>query len=66
VKYTTLLGGGGSGPCPVRRQLEVTAFPTVVLIDEAGQILWRSEGLDAHGLYDLEMNIRRGLNMRTR
>jgi thiol-disulfide isomerase/thioredoxin len=63
IEYPMLLGGGGAGPCPVGTQLQVHRFPTVILIDETGQIVWRSEGLDARGKYDLEMEIRRGLNM---
>src|SRR5205085_2781060 len=39
INYTTLLGGGGPGPCPVRTQFEVNAFPTLILVDESGQIL---------------------------
>ena len=46
--YQTLLGGGGQGTCPVRTQFEINAFPTLVLLDGTGQILWRSEGLDAN------------------
>jgi thiol-disulfide isomerase/thioredoxin len=61
ANYLMLLGGGPT--CPVRTQLEVSVFPTLVLLDETGTIVWRSEGLDPQKLYDLEMAIRRGLRM---
>jgi thiol-disulfide isomerase/thioredoxin len=54
INYTTLLGGGGAGPCPVKAQFGITAFPTLVLIDEAGQVVWRSEGLDETKLRQLQ------------
>jgi thiol-disulfide isomerase/thioredoxin len=64
INYTTLLGGGGPDPCPVRTQLEVARFPTLVLLDETGQIVWRNEGLSERAHYDLEMEIRRRLGIR--
>ncbi len=62
--YTMLLGGGGPGPCPVRTQFGVAAFPTLVLLDASGNIVMRKEGLDERGKYDLEMEIRRQLGIR--
>jgi thiol-disulfide isomerase/thioredoxin len=64
INYTLLMGGGGTGACPVQTSFDVSAFPTLVLIDESNQIVWTSTGLDANGKYDLEMEIRRGLNIR--
>jgi thiol-disulfide isomerase/thioredoxin len=66
VNYTTLLGGGGTGPCPVRTQFGVERFPTLFLLDESGQIVWSSgrDGLDEWGKYKLEMEIRRQLGIR--
>ena len=61
MAYTTLLSGGGAGPCPVRTQFEIRAFPTLVLVDEAGNIVWRSEGLDEYRLADLKGQIQRRL-----
>jgi thiol-disulfide isomerase/thioredoxin len=63
INYTTLLGSGNH--CPVRKQMEVNVFPTLVLIDETGTIVWNSknDGLDAQRLYDLEMSIRKGLRL---
>lgn len=59
--YRLLFGGGGAGPCPVRENLEVHAFPTLVLLDETGRILWRNEGLDDQSAYQLEWTIYRKL-----
>jgi thiol-disulfide isomerase/thioredoxin len=40
--YRQLLGSGDH--CVLKTQLGVNAFPTLILIDEQGQILWRHEG----------------------
>jgi len=69
MNYTTLFSDAGSQPCPVRTQFDITSFPTLVLLDEDGQIVWRSqkdEGLDQRQLMELETEIRRGLGIRTR
>ncbi len=66
LNYTTLLGQIGSEECPVRTQFQVTSFPTLVLVDEMGNLLWRSpsdRGLNEATLRELEMEIRRGLGM---
>lgn len=62
IKYTILLGG--SGTCPVQAQFRVSNFPTLILIDERGEYVWRREGLDPEGKYDLEMEIRKRLGLR--
>jgi thiol-disulfide isomerase/thioredoxin len=62
MNYTVLLGGSDS--CPVRAQFRVNAFPTLVLIDGKGEGVWRKEGLDEDGRYELEMEIRKRLGMR--
>ncbi len=64
IGYPLLFAGGGTGPCPVLRQLEVHQFPTLILLDESGKIVWRATGLDAQGKYHLEMEIRRRLGLR--
>jgi thiol-disulfide isomerase/thioredoxin len=64
VNYTTLLGGGGSGPCPVRTQFGVARFPTLVLLDADGNIIWQKEGLGEVEHYELVMTIRRQLGIR--
>lgn len=64
LTYPTLLGAGAT--CPVKTYLRVSAFPTVILLDEDGRILFhtRGEGLDTHNLQDLEDIIRRHLGVR--
>ncbi|HVS34716.1 MAG TPA: redoxin family protein [Gemmataceae bacterium] len=43
INYTILIGADSqTGPCPVRTQFLVDRFPQLVLIDETGDILWRS------------------------
>jgi len=67
LNYTTILGQIGDGECPVQTQFQVTSFPTLVLVDENGNILWRTpagQGLSRPMLADLEMEIRRGLGIR--
>jgi thiol-disulfide isomerase/thioredoxin len=64
INYTLLFTGGGTGPCPVLRQFDVHDFPTVVLLDESGKIVWRARGLNPQHKYDLEMDIRRRLGFK--
>jgi hypothetical protein len=64
LNYVTLLGGGGQGPCPVREQFVVEKLPTLVLLGEDGQILWRASGvLDADKLFELRLLITRQLRI---
>jgi thiol-disulfide isomerase/thioredoxin len=46
INYKTLLSGGGFEYCEVAKQFQIKQFPTLVLIDASGKILWKSEGLD--------------------
>jgi hypothetical protein len=55
-----LLGQGDH--CPVKNALAVHSFPTLILLDEQGNILWRTEGLDSSQLAQLENEIRRRLH----
>lgn len=64
INYRLLLGTGLQTECPVRTQFQVTHFPTMVLIDESGQIILRLDGLDAQRLRELETEIKRRLNVR--
>jgi len=66
LNYTTILGQISGDDCPVRSQFQVTSFPTMILLDDNGNILWRSpseQGVDRRMLGDLELEIRRGLGM---
>ncbi len=64
IPYTVLLGGGDTGACPVRAQFDVRVFPTLILIDETGRIIWRAQGLDKQQLAELETLIRQRLGVR--
>jgi thiol-disulfide isomerase/thioredoxin len=65
VNYTTLLAGGGTGPCPVVSQFEVQRFPTLVLLDESGTIIWRKVGgFDEQSRQELEFLLRKKLSIR--
>jgi thiol-disulfide isomerase/thioredoxin len=61
VRYPLLLGAGSN--CPVRTQFDIQAFPTIVLLDENGDIVFRKEGLDQRGYYELVFEIRKRLGM---
>jgi hypothetical protein len=53
-----------SAPCPVRSGFEVSAVPTIVLVDEEGSIIWRHAGsLDTNKQRELEDLIHRRLNI---
>lgn len=53
INYTLVLGGV-DGPCPLQGALKVTAYPTLVLFDRQGHLLWRSQGNDPRTLSRLD------------
>ncbi len=59
VQYPTLLGAGTN--CPVRTQFDVQVFPTLILLDENGQIVLRKEGLNDRDFAELKAEINRRL-----
>ncbi len=65
INYTILMGADSraGGPCPVRSQFLVDRFPRLVLIDETGDILWRSspEGLSDDEFSALQRQIEQKL-----
>jgi thiol-disulfide isomerase/thioredoxin len=63
INYRLLMGGGSGDQCPVWQQFGVQRLPTLVLIDETGQIVWRREGLDDQGYQELKIEVRRHLSM---
>jgi thiol-disulfide isomerase/thioredoxin len=72
VNYRVLMGGGFStgndgafkSACPVKTQFAVNAFPTLVLLDDTGRIIWRSEGLDDRRALELQTLIEKQLKIR--
>jgi thiol-disulfide isomerase/thioredoxin len=67
INYTTLLGGGNQGECPVKRQFQVTYLPTLVLLNENGIVVWRSneDGLTPEKYRELRSEISRQLRIAT-
>jgi thiol-disulfide isomerase/thioredoxin len=63
VNYHLLLASDAKA-CPVKSQFRIEAFPTLILLDEQGHILWRNEGLDRAKLLELEGLIRWQLRLR--
>jgi thiol-disulfide isomerase/thioredoxin len=63
LNYRLLLGGDVA-TCPVRAQFGVSAFPTLVLVDEHNQIIWRQQGLEVNKLQELEMLLKLQLGIR--
>ncbi len=59
MNYPTLLGGGSEGACPVKKELQVSFLPTLILLNANGTIIWRSgqEGLTAEKLRELKQEI---------
>jgi thiol-disulfide isomerase/thioredoxin len=65
IRYRLLLGADAAPTtCPVRAQFRVASFPTVVLLDETGRIIYRSEGLGAEQIKDVDLIIRQRLGVR--
>jgi thiol-disulfide isomerase/thioredoxin len=64
ITYTTLLCGGAYSP--VRSQLRIQKYPTLILLDDRGEIVWHSKGNypDEDLLRDLETEIHRRLGIR--
>jgi thiol-disulfide isomerase/thioredoxin len=62
INYRLLMGG--QRDCPVRTQFGILAYPTVVLLDDQGQIIWRSEGLGQDQLREVDIIIRQRLGVR--
>ena len=67
MNYTTLLGGGGRGECPVKTQFQVSYLPTLVLLNENGIVVWRSnqDGLTPEKYRELRYEIARQLRIST-
>lgn len=62
IRYRLLLGEDRTS-CPVRTQFAVRAWPTLVLLDDAGHILWRGEGNDVQQRKELELLVKQRLGL---
>lgn len=64
INYRQLLGSGPS--CVVQSQLGIRAYPTLVLLDEQGTIIWRHQGgLGPNDMEELERLIQSRLRTTT-
>jgi thiol-disulfide isomerase/thioredoxin len=60
-----LLMGFGMPTCPVKRDFEVKGFPTLVLLNDKGQVIWRKEGMPSEPEFEqLKVIIRKELGIR--
>jgi thiol-disulfide isomerase/thioredoxin len=59
VEYPLLVDDGRGAA--LRRRLQVQLYPTLILLDRQGNLLWRSEGLDQGRLQQLEAILQRHL-----
>jgi thiol-disulfide isomerase/thioredoxin len=57
INYPLLLGGIDGKSCPVQRAFNVRAFPTLVLLDRSGQVLWSGSGADAKTVGEVRARI---------
>jgi hypothetical protein len=62
VNYTTILGGPAD-TCQVKKQFDVSQFPTLILLDERGQLIYRANGSDQPQQQELEAEIRKRLGV---
>jgi thiol-disulfide isomerase/thioredoxin len=63
INYRVLLGSDREH-CPVKVQFAVRAFPTLVLLDESGRIIWRAEGATSQHVRELEIILQQRLGAR--
>ena len=43
INYPVLLSGM-DGPCPVQEAFQIQVYPTMILVDRQGRVVWRNEG----------------------
>jgi thiol-disulfide isomerase/thioredoxin len=44
INYAILLSGMDGKPCPVQESLQIQVYPTTILLDRTGRVLWRNSG----------------------
>lgn len=44
INYPVLVGEADGEPCPLRAAFHVQVYPTMVLLDREGNVLWRDQG----------------------
>jgi thiol-disulfide isomerase/thioredoxin len=54
VNYPVLVADDVAAACPVKQKFGIHLYPTLVLLDKSGRVLWRSEGAEPQDLRRLE------------
>lgn len=55
INFPLLMGGTtGAENCPVRKALDVRVYPTMVLLDRDGRVLWKDQGVTPASLGRLD------------
>lgn len=64
INYPTLFSSASGPPCPVVSQFQVTGFPSMVLLDDTGKIIWKKVGpFDPQSKAELELLLRKKLGL---
>ena len=53
INYSVLVTGM-DGNCPVQRDFQIQYYPTMILLDRRGKIVWRAEGATPSNLFRLD------------
>jgi len=53
INYSVLVTGM-DGNCPVQRDFQVQYYPTMILLDRRGKIVWRAEGATPSNMFRLD------------
>ena len=54
INYPLLMSGLDGKPCPLQEALHIQAFPTMILVDRTGKILWRGTGAETSTMIKLD------------
>ena len=63
INYPLLVGEANGKPCPLASALKVTAFPTLILLDRHGRIIWRDSGANPQTLQRLDRVVASSLSL---
>src|SRR5205823_2439174 len=54
INYPSLLSENDGRPCPLQAALHIQSYPTMILLDRHGRILWRDTGSNSTTLARLD------------
>ena len=60
INYPVLVSGS-DGACPLQEALHIQAYPTLILVDRAGRLLWQDQGATPMTLARLDRMLTRSL-----